>query len=379
LGSQAGPARLDRLDEEIRLAAATLDKDSATELTNDDVAILDTLIAEHLLHEFEGTDNHDSVKFYIALRRDQPTAHFPDEFDQLRDACSEGTQAWYGISLYRGAGFGDYIIKAMVDRFSEVLDVQRALAPLFGRLRMRSTTLVVADRFSRESDRCDVSGINFDGYLRQLEQGLSPPNAARLRALSEREQEQIRLIYRSNAALLGSRAEDIFFAAFEAWIARDFAPLAEKLGFIPRLERLVRTACDQLWQEMGDGWEDIVSEALADIHITNQRRETLALADHARVLAKLIELGRLNRPEVDAALGPQWRDALLVNQQDVRQLRNDVAHGDVWNDDFSARRIFPRAEDETAGNEMTARFMNIVLLLASVYTHLLDRNEELGR
>ena len=146
-------------------------------------------------------------------------------------------------------------------------------------------------------------------------------------------------VYREYAPrLLLTPGGEYFLSFLRATLLHDYYLLGEKLTFLYHIEHLVRRATDILWQDaLGPSWQKRIMEEGTAIEMLRPKQpvDRLTLKGRVRIMAKLVASGDVPEASVENALGKKWQDNLL--DEFVFNLRNDLAHGHVYDDAFVAK------------------------------------------
>jgi len=289
--------------------------------------VLDRLISEKLLH-LKPHREQTSIKFYVALSRVPGAMEHPYETEEITTFFSSTDIGLRDISVYCGIGFANYLVKAFVESYSDVLTAMKAIVAKGRRLNLRPMTLLIANNDAPESDYIDVNWHEFPTQLLQLEMTLGMRYAPMIAKLTEEERQAVGNLYHQHSHLLGTPFEPIFRALFTARLDQDELQLQEKLSFMVRLEGLLRKFFINAWQQKisgGDWFQIVTQEGAAGVNLSpdkNPVRE-YTLGDFVTVTDKLIALGHLRREDIEHTLQSNWRKRLDA----IREPRNAFAHG----------------------------------------------------
>lgn len=307
----------------------------------------DVLLKEGLLHRLDvgealggPVDSKQLIKVYFALSR---TAYHgpPDlEFENVSGAV-EGLTLLKLKSVYTGDGFADYLIKGVVGRFG---DVDAAVTQLLDalerrRLSFRPMTLLIANQDAPEADVIDVAHVDLGPSLSRLIRTLGGDvSMADISALNETRRQDVGAVYEEfRGEHLDAPFERFFLGMLEAGIRDDAVLFCERLSFIMRLEASVRGFLTRsLWPDfLGQDWPTEVLATTNELLRESPKKadtrtvadvSSLTLSDYVRVTDKLIAQGKVDAAAAVERMGDDWSRKL----RGVLQLRNDVAHGNLY-------------------------------------------------
>lgn len=301
------------------------------------VDAIDTLMKARLIHTIP--ERHDGiVKFYIALSRVPGGVQTKAEFEQLRQAVDRVRPTMKDLCLYRGRGFANYLIKGVASAYRDIMACTYAITQATQVLDLRPMTLLIANNDAPEFDHVDVAWVEFETSLLRLEKILGGNSAQLIAELALPVRNSVGRIFVQFDNLLRTPFEPIFLAVLHARLSQDVALLAEKLSFLLRLEGMVRKFLVEVWaSELGRDWYRTVKEAAGQcgVSVTKDPVKEYTLHDIVTVTLQMTSHNAIPQERIDTILGQSWG----VRLSQVKDLRNQVAHGDIYDDDV-AKHLF---------------------------------------
>jgi hypothetical protein len=302
--------------------------------------------------------NVRTFKFYIALTHVDQTGGRDEAARNDILTFLDRQDYLYNVSLYQGIGFADFLVKAVVRDFADVLRCIEAIIGDYRLQSLRPTTYLIAD-LPEESDVIDYTWVEPAGPLLDLVAVLGHTYATRIRSLSSEERLVISNLYQRYYHLSNSDLRAVFLGLFQARLDQNAILLSEKMLFIVQLESLLldylHDVCRRVFHK---SWYDtikrIVDETPAIKHAANEDNTIrsdvsgkkqpfswFVLSDTVLVLNKLAKRHPQIKLEMDERLGPGW----VTKLEALRPVRNDLAHGRIhglYENPENARSEWPR-------------------------------------
>lgn len=301
-----------------------------------DTAALLELHADGLIHVLPGrTDN--PVKFFVSL----------STFPNVSNTRLRGLQAvlnhlssgdpW--VTVYSGIGFASHLLRFAAPSFDEVLSiVEQEVAPLAEKLRMRTTTLIVATSQTVESDEINPRISEIGSVLAALGSILGAEYEMSIPGLPDDVQDQLRRVFsKYSSTLLGGPAEGLFLGLMRSRIDQKMSEVNRELAQLLHFELLFKRFLADALSRQGDDWEARVLEAA---HPTSRRQERVGRAKLGEQSLGTLAQGanRLADPAMRArfneVLGDEW---VATIERYTGMIRNPFAHGATFTPEFAER------------------------------------------
>jgi hypothetical protein len=292
-----------------------------------------------LAHRLPGRPN-SYIKVYIALTRIPSAIEDTHEYEHVLGLLDTTTALLEDVSIYRGIGFANYLIKGMVSEFEKINEVTvTLLEPAIQRYQLRPTTLIIANNDAPQSDEVDSEDVSYLS-LSHLEFWLGVDYAALIEKLSQAERDSLARIFSKFHELLGTPFSTILEGLFLAKLKEDPFLLGQKLIIIMKVESLLgrffvdlyKTKLRRQDSEQGSSWFQVVRDAATLCSVAEGKSPVTdyTLHDYIVVTNKLIATGKLSRKDVEDVLGVEWNERL----DRVKDVRNDIAHGRVFQNQY---------------------------------------------
>lgn len=295
-------------------------------------AELDNLVANGLAHRLPERGK-GYIKVYIALTRIPSALEDRHEADHVGELLDRAKDLLEDVSMYRGIGFANYLIKGMVSEFSKINEITiTLLESAIQRYQLRPMTLIIANNNAPQSDDIDPDDDS-SLSLFHLEFWLGLESAALIQKVSQSERDSLANVFRDFHALLGTPFSTILEGLLVAKLKEDPFLLGQKLIIIMKIENLLgRFFLDLYKSRLEDDWFQIVRQAALSCNIADGKHPArdYTLHDYIAVTNKLVAGGKLSGSEVEDVLGPGWIERL----ERVKGVRNDIAHGRVFQEDY---------------------------------------------
>ncbi|HXM50196.1 MAG TPA: hypothetical protein VN956_20310 [Pyrinomonadaceae bacterium] len=293
---------------------------------------LDRIISLGLAHKLPARED-SYIKVYIALSRTPRNLGEKHEAEYVQKIIEDAKALLEDVSIYSGIGFANYLIKAVVSEFSKIDKITTTLlAPLLQQFQLRPMTLIIANNDAPQSDVIDSEGES-SLALFHIELVLGAESASSINKLSSQEKESVASIFNEFNALLGTPFGTVFEGLLKARLQEDAFLLGEKLVVILRIESLLRQFLLDLYKsKLGDEWFSIVKKAASLCGVASDKSpvKDYTLHDFLVVTDKLIAEGTMSRNNVEKVLGLGWKAKL----DEVKEIRNDFAHGAIFQTDY---------------------------------------------
>lgn len=278
-----------------------------------------------------------SIKLYIALSKIPGAVAVSFETDHLVKALKADSLPFKNVSLYSGIGFANYLIKAVVEDYEQIITCTRGLLDTLNQLQLRPMTLLIANNDATESDQIDIEWEEMSTSLLQLELVLGSDYSEHISHLEKSARDEVGNVYRTYNHLLGTPFAPIFKGILTARLENDPTVLFEKLTFVMRLEGLLRKFFIELLARIfgTSEWVAQVKQSAAKCGVEPEKNpaKNFTLHDWVTVAGKMASDGLIPASEIENVLGPEWKTSL----SDLKEIRNALAHGRLFEEDYALK------------------------------------------
>ncbi|HWJ63434.1 MAG TPA: hypothetical protein VNS19_15795 [Acidimicrobiales bacterium] len=309
--------------------------------------ILRRLSSRGLVHLFSPDSDEQDIKFYVVLQGpnslSQPGLATENELRRFVEGSDHSVR---NVSIYKGHGFGLFLVKGVCANYPEMTANVSRLADVAANLGLRPMTLLLVSPNGGEADSIQNVEDGLSESVRSLIQqmsiqlGLEGPLSDelgnRFKSVKRTDRESYADLVDAYPTLFvpGEKISNIFFRILYSVITDEVDDFAEALNFLQRLESLLRRYLRRLWVERfgASEWVARVQQILADSDSPRAHELSASSVDvwTMRDLAviggvmgdSLPDLGQ----EAELDLGSEWET--VVSR--VSKLRNDVAHGRAY-------------------------------------------------
>lgn len=307
---------------------------------------LDQLRKVGLVEILAPTTSVTDLKFYVILQ--EPASSrvvLEDAEGTINSYLNSGQHSMRAVSLYPGSGFGAFMLKGVVNNYQELAEQAEGIANVAAKAGLRPMTLILVNT-GGESD--SVTNV---GEVLSSEAGELLDRIFQVLALSDLDREDLRRQFLLMKRLQREAYVEVhhnywtlfepefseaerFYRIIVAIAVNDVDGFGEKLAFLQKLESLLRRYLRRVWIErFGEDWLSRVTTILRDTRSATYKTElaqrgygSWSLRDLATISGAVdLEDGGLAH-SIEDELGSGWQATVTG----VSQLRNDVAHGRVF-------------------------------------------------
>lgn len=332
-----------------------------------------SLIKNGLIWKFKQI-NGISFKFYIALSRISIVISKEQVIKNINHFLNKSKKelGLHNIAVYEGIGFSDFLVKTVVENYSDVWRCIEKILESEDLNQLRPTTYLIA-AIVMESDVADCTWNELSNNLLKLVTLLGSSYVEMMQEISAEDQVVFTNLFGKFLYLNDTIFSGIFLGLFQARLKESTLLLAEKLLFIFQLESLlgafIKKNCIDVFKE--NYWEVIKSVARACSVSTEDEKtkkwndkkpEDYTFHNSVSVLNKLYA----NYPELKVETNKIITDDDLDAMQSLVEIRNDLAHG---------RMLSNREFVTTKWENITRRVFSV----GDAYTKLVQWQDQLNK